>query len=222
MFINLYVKTCFPFSAWIGPKQTIQVTVLAQVPQNAEVGLTDKITLISNSLTVTSQAVFVRVITGGALQDPHRPYIHYTFGARCDGKTEAGTCSNGFWSLEITTQDSQTGILRIESEPIGLVVRTPYVAGTKEDVRATFTASCCQPRVTVTSYDVAKNPSTFTVDVRDVWLSSAGIAAVTLGVLLGVLLIIFIIAMLVWCCCRNRESRDLPVYRTDSRTSRRP
>lgn len=100
---------------------------------------------------------------------------------------------------------------------MGLIIRTPYVGGTKEDVRATYTASCCQPRVTVTSYDVAKNPSTFTVDVRDIWLSPAGIAAVTLGVLIGILLICLIIALIVWCCCKNRESRDLPVYRTERR-----
>lgn len=212
----------FIFSrAWIQPRQSIQVTVLAQVPQNTPIGTTDKVTLISNSLTIVSQAVMVQVIGSGSIQDPHRPYLHYTYGARCDGKKDAGTCSNGYWSLEITTQDAQTGILRIESEPPGLIIRTPYVAGTKEDVRATYTTSCCSPRVTVTSYDVAKNPSTFTVDVRDVWLDAAGIAAVTLGSLLGLLLLILLILACVWCCCHNRESRDLPVYRSDSRTSRR-
>lgn len=197
------------------------MTVLAQVPPNTDIGITDRITLTSQSYSITSQAVFLRVVTSGSLQDPHRPYLHYTYGARCDGKHDPGTCSTGYWNLEITTQDHQTGVLRIESEPPGLIIRTPFVAGTKEDVRASYSASCCQPRVTVTSYDVARNPSSFTVDVRNVWLDAAGIAAVTLGVLLGLLLIIFLILLIVWCCRRNRYSRDLPVYRADSRTSTR-
>lgn len=191
------------------------------MPQNAEIGTQDKVTLTSQSLTVTSQAAYVRVLASGGIQDSRRPYLHYTYGARCDGRKDAGNCATGFWSLEVTAADWETGIMRLESEPKGLIIRAPYVAGTKDDVRATYTASCCQPRVTITAYDVARNPSTFTVDVRDIWLSPAGIAAVVLGVLLGVLLIIMIVLGIIWCCTRNKESRDLPIYRSESRTSRR-
>lgn len=118
------------------------------------------------------------------------------------------------WSLEITTIDTDTGILRVQSTPRGLLIRDQYVAGTTQEVKATYSASCCAPRVTITSYDLAGNQKTITLDVTEVYLEPIEIVAIVLGVILLIILIAAIIWAIVYCVKKHRNTRELPVYRS--------
>lgn len=144
----------------------------------------------------------------------------WIFGTRCDGQFGTGSCSQRVWSLEITAQDWETGILRIESIPNGLIPRIPFTAGTTEPVRVSYSANCCQPRVTISAYDLAGNQRTTTIDVRDVVLTEASIAAIVLGILLLIALIIIVVITIVWCCRKYRKSEDLSSYRSHPERTR--
>lgn len=116
--------------------------------------------------------------------------------------------------MEITTIDPDTGILRVQSSPRGLLIRDRYTAGTTQEVKATYSASCCTPRVSITSYDLAGNQKTITLDVTEYYLEPVEIVAITLGVILLIVIIIAIVVLIVYCCKKHRETRELPVYRS--------
>lgn len=122
--------------------------------------------------------------------------------------------------MEITTVDYDTGILRVQSNPKGLLFRDRYTAGTTDEVKATYSASCCSPRVTITSYDLAGNQRTISLDVTDIYLEPMEIVAIVLGVILLILIIIAIIVAIVYCCKKRRNSRELPVYRSRAERER--
>lgn len=117
------------------------------------------------------------------------------------------------WSLEVTTIDFDSGILRIHSNPRGLLVRNTFTAGTTQEVKATYSASCCSPRVTITSYDLAGNQRSITVDVNEIYLGPVEIVAITLGAILLIALVAVIIGLIVYCCKKHKNSQELPVYR---------
>ena len=94
-------------------------------------------------------------------------------------------------------------------------MRNTFSAGTRETVKATYTSSCCQPRVTVIAYDVAGNQRSVTVDVTEFYLNEASIAAIVLGVILLILLIVILVVLICWCVKRKKASRELPTYRSD-------
>lgn len=151
-------------------------------------------------------------------QDRRPPIIWWNYGSRCDGRLGSGQCAGAIWSLEITTADYDTGILRVHSNPRGLIVRNVFTAGTRDEVKATYSASCCTPRVTITSYDLAGNQRTISVDVTEYILGPVEIAAIVLGCILILIILAVIIAIIVYCCKKRKEVRELPVYR--SRTER--
>lgn len=154
------------------------------------------------------------------LQDRTPPLIYWGFGSRCYGRWGAGRCAGSVWSLELNVFDPDSGILRLQSNPRGIAIRQAYVAGTTGEVKGTYTASCCDPRVTVTAFDLAGNQKTISVDVNDLYLDEGSIAAIVLGSILLLVLIVLIIVWIVWCVKKKRkESAELPVYRT--RTERR-
>lgn len=152
------------------------------------------------------------------IQDTWAPSLHWTYGSRCEWKTGPGVCSQHVWSVEITAQDTDTGILRLQSSPRGLLLRNVFTAGTREPVTATYSASCCQPRVTITAYDAANNQKTVTLDVTDIWLSDAAIAAIVVGVILLIVLIALLVVLCVWCKRRRKQTGELPVYRSRTRS----
>lgn len=160
------------------------------------------------------------------IQDRTPPLIYWGFGSRCNGRSSAGRCGQSVWSLEVNAIDPDSGILRLQSNPRGLAIRMAYMAGTNGEVKATYTASCCTPRVTITAFDLAGNQKTIVVDVNDIYLDEGAIAAITLGSILILILIIALIVWIIWCIRRRRkETQELPVYRTrtfDRRERERP
>lgn len=197
------------FSLWLQPnqKETVRVTIL--IPQGTELGVKDKITLTSVGPVQASQSAMVTVATNG-INDPWAPHLWYTYSTRCDWRQ---TCVGGTWSIEVVARDYESGLMSLRSNPEGLLIRAPFTAGTNDEVKATYSASCCEPRVSITAYDLNRNQKSIQLNVDDLWLSDYAIATVVLAVLFFTLLIIVIVVWIVWCCKRRRASQDLPTYR---------
>lgn len=205
--------------ATIGPLQTINVAVTLIIGLNVEIGTRDKITFSTEGPDRISHAAWLTVTEAAGIPDAYIPSVWYTYTSRCEGRNDPGRCAGAFWTVDVTARDYETGLMRISSNPSGIIYRTPFTAGTKDDVKATYTASCCQPMVTISAYDVTRNVRTINLDVRDIWLNEAGIAAVVLGVLLLIALIILLI-LLIRYCIRKRRSKELPIYRGELRDTR--
>ncbi|XP_055622864.1 uncharacterized protein LOC129765852 isoform X2 [Toxorhynchites rutilus septentrionalis] len=214
-----FLRTLNPGSATLGPEQTISVVVTMVIGTNAEVGARDKVTFSTEGADRVQQSAWVTVTDAAGLPDAYQPSIWYTYTSRCEGRSTAGTCTGAFWTVDITARDYETGLMRISSSPRGIVYKAPFTIGTRDEVKASYTASCCQPKVSITAHDISKNARSINLDVTDIWLNEAGIAAVVLGVLLLIALIILLIILIRW-CIRRRQSRELPIYRGDARGTR--
>lgn len=148
------------------------------------------------------------------------PFLSWDFGSRCESSTSEATCADRLWSLYVTAQDSQTGIMRLQSTPTaGLIYTSSYTIGTTEPLKAIYIATCCEPKVNLVVYDVVGNQKSYSIDVRDVVLNEASIAAISLGAILLIVLLILIIWAIVWCCRRRKVVLDMPTYRSHSTRS---
>ncbi|CRK90527.1 CLUMA_CG004165, isoform A, partial [Clunio marinus] len=202
---NRYLRAMEPTFMWLMPnqKQTVRVTVV--VPTGTELGTKDRITFTANGVVQATQAVVITVATNGIV-DSWTPWLWYTYSTRCDW---VDNCVGQIWSIEVVARDYESGLLSIRSNPEGMILRAPFDAGTNDEVKATFSASCCEPRVTITAYDLNRNQKTIDLDVNAPWLSEYGIATVVLGVLFFILLITLIIILIVWCVKRKRKDNGL-------------
>jgi hypothetical protein len=174
------------------------------VQQGAELGTKDKITFTSLGPVQASQSVVVTVATNG-VNDPWAPHLWYTYNTRCDWRW---SCVGGTWSVEVVARDWESGLMSLRSNPEGLFLRAPFTAGSNDEVKATYSASCCEPRVSITAYDLNRNQRNIQLNVDAPWLSDYAIATVVLAVLFFILLIILIVIWVVR-CCKNRKSNDL-------------
>jgi hypothetical protein len=135
-----YLRSLQPQGLMLAPGQTQTAIVTAFIPPNAEIGSSDKIVFKSQGIGSAQQAVVVYVSgTGSGNQDNWQPHIWYTYGSRCEWKSTPGTCAGAVWSLDITAQDYESGLLRIDSTPKGVIYLGTYTAGTREPVKATYT-----------------------------------------------------------------------------------
>ncbi|XP_052902288.1 uncharacterized protein LOC128309846 [Anopheles moucheti] len=208
-----FLRSLNPGQVTLSPGQSIIVTVALIVTPTAEIGSRDKVTFSTTGVDTVSQSAWVTVSDSAGLADSTRPSLWYTYSSRCEGRSTPATCTGAFWTLEVMARDYETGLMRISSNPAGLLYKTPFTAGTRDEVRASYTASCCQPRVTVTAYDVSRNVRSLNLDVTDIWLNEAGIAAVVLGILLFIALIILLVLLIRYCIRKRRQSKELPIYR---------
>ncbi|CAG9790557.1 unnamed protein product [Diatraea saccharalis] len=118
-------------------------------------------------------------------------------------------------SGNLTVRDAVSGLLRLSSSPVGLTYDSNFVSGSREEVVATYRATCCAPRLVVTAVDAMGNANSHVVDISG-YITGAGIAAIVLGVVLAIGLIALIVFLIAFCVRRRRESRELP-YSTSSR-----
>ncbi|XP_002132605.2 uncharacterized protein [Drosophila pseudoobscura] len=205
----------------LGPQATSTVRLTVLVPTGTAQGTTDRITFTNYGRETATMAVNLKVVSSIDAQDTTGPTLSWEFGSRCDYVTpESLTCGERFWTLDLTAQDWQSGIMRLQTTPAeGLFYRNYYTAGSTEPLKATYMASCCEPKVAITAYDASGNQRSINIDVRDVVLTEGAIAAICLGAILLLLLIIAIIWGIVWCCRRRKVSLELPTYRSHSTRS---
>lgn len=57
------------------------------------------------------------------------------------------------------------GLLRLTSSPIGIMYDSNFIAGTREEVMATYRATCCAPRLSVTAVDANGNVNSYMIDI---------------------------------------------------------
>ncbi|KAM7350597.1 uncharacterized protein ACRADG_009151 isoform 2-T3 [Cochliomyia hominivorax] len=217
-----YLMRLSPHSLFLRAGQTTTVTVTVLVPQNTQGDTIDHITFSTTAAgTTTSITLNLKVITTIDTLDNTPPSVSWSFGSRCEGVTsEFDSCSERFWNMYITAQDWQTGIMRLQATPAsGLIYTKSYTVGTTQPLKASYVASCCEPKVSLVAFDAAGNQQSQTIDVRDIVLTEASIAAISLGAILLILLIILLITAIVWCCRRRKIVLDLPTYRSHSTRS---
>lgn len=202
---SLTLKFLLLFSFWLQPNQKETVRVTLMIPPGTELGVKDQVTLTSQGPVQAMQSVVVTVSTNG-INDGWAPGIWYTYNTRCDWRD---SCVGGTWSIEVVARDYESGLLGIRSNPEGLLLRAPFTAGTTEEVKATYSASCCEPRVSISAFDLNRNQRTIQLNVDEPWLSEYGIATVVLAVLFFLLLIILIVIWIVWCCKRRQKDDNL-------------
>lgn len=165
-----------------------------------------------------------------SFKDDKPPTIDWSFSRRCKKPSSSGSdasslngaenCAYDWWSMDIVAQDFESGILRLQVNPgTGLYIIRDYIVGGKEPLNAIYTASCCEPKVSLLSYDAAGNQRAYNVDVRDIVLNNETIAAISLSVILLVLLIVLSILACVWCYRKRQIIADIPSYQSHSSRS---
>ncbi|GBP41895.1 hypothetical protein EVAR_86866_1 [Eumeta japonica] len=162
-----------------------------------------------------SISTYVYVVNANtAVTDIWPPTLRHDFQGSCIGR-QGDDCAQYAWSTTIFARDAVGGLLRLSSTPIGLTYQSNFVSGTREEVTATYRATCCAPRVTINAVDAYGNGNSYVIDISN-YFTSAEIAAIALGVLLFIALIIVIAFLIYWCVRRRKESRELP-YSTSRR-----
>ncbi|XP_063899331.1 uncharacterized protein LOC110378641 isoform X1 [Helicoverpa armigera] len=203
-----------PTAQNVGSGQTVNVIVSLTIPSNAQPGLRDTITFTAygNGNEQVSLSAYVYVANSAAPTDTWPPELRHTFQGTCLGRT-GDDCAQHTWATTVVARDALSGLLRISSSPIGVMYSSDFVSGTRQEVMAIYRATCCAPRVVINAVDAYGNANSYTIDISG-YLTDAAIAAIVLGVLLGIALIILLIASIVWCVRKRKESRELPSYNT--------
>ncbi|XP_046489227.1 uncharacterized protein [Neodiprion pinetum] len=209
---SLNVVYLQPRNSWIESGQSLSVVADVLVPSSSTDSTTGTVSLVVQGIDTVEKSTYLYVRqTGSTISDTNKPTITHSFNNNCAGKLESGTCANSLWSVDVTIQDSDSGLQRITSSPIGIRATTSFVSGTKSTTRFQYAATCCQTSVVVTAYDLLGNSNSRTIDVT-AWdnLSESQIAAIVLGAFLLLLIIVAIVLVIICCIRRRKKSQDLP------------
>ncbi|KAE8752858.1 hypothetical protein FOCC_FOCC000203 [Frankliniella occidentalis] len=189
--------------------QTIQVVGSSVANQNIADGQTDKVRFTarlarSGQETTKDALIYVQQ---DQVNDQWTPNIWSTWKSTCSGAWDTSNCFTNTWTLDLTIQDKDSGLLTITSQPRGVQFRTEFISGTREEVKAYYSASCCSKKVDITVTDLKGNTNRKTFDVGSQFLSPAEIAGISVGVIAIILIIAVIILGIL--LCRKRESLRL-------------
>ena len=99
------------FSATLNPKQTIIVTVRILTSTNMGSNYYDVVTLTAVGYVKVTKSAYIYVNVE-KIFDYESPKISYHFTSDCVNVATI-SCETGSWSIEITAQDPETGILKI-------------------------------------------------------------------------------------------------------------
>ncbi|XP_075989759.1 uncharacterized protein LOC142985454 isoform X2 [Anticarsia gemmatalis] len=198
----------------IAPGQTVNVIVSITIPSTVQPGARDLITFTAYGNEQISMSAYVYVTNPGDTTDVWAPEVRHTFQGTCLGRT-GDDCAQHAWSATIIARDGISGLLRLSSSPIGLLYNGEFISGTRQEVTATYRATCCAPRVLLNAVDANGNANSYIIDISG-YLTEAAIAAIVLGVFLAIALIVLLIFLIYWCVKKRRESRELPTYNTRS------
>ncbi|XP_073966310.1 uncharacterized protein isoform X2 [Choristoneura fumiferana] len=209
-----FLRGINPTSQTIASGQTANVIVSAGITTSAQPGARDLITFTAYGIDQVSISAYIYVVNSVDSSDVWAPTLRHNFQGMCIGKL-GNDCAEHAWSATIFARDASTGLLRLTSSPIGIMYDSNFIAGTREEVMATYRATCCAPRLSITAVDANGNVNSYMIDISG-YLNGASIAAITLGVFLAIAIIALIIFLIYWCVRRRKESRELP-YSTSTR-----
>ncbi|XP_037296528.1 uncharacterized protein LOC115453643 [Manduca sexta] len=209
-----------PYSQTILSGQTVNVVVTATIPTTAQPGVRDLVTFTAyapNSEQVSISAYIYVVASDNVVRDTWAPEVRHNFQGSCIGRM-GDDCSQHAWSAVVVVRDSGAGLLRITSSPAGLTYNNDFISGTRDEVVASYRATCCAPRMLVNAVDAYGNTNSYVVDISN-YYTEAMIAAIVLGVILAIALIALIIFLICLCVRRRKESRELPSFSTSRNVS---
>lgn len=216
-----FLVTMIPNEALIAPRQTVQVVGNLVIKQNAGYGQNDKVTFIARSVTLGQQETrktAILYLQQEPVNDVYNPTIWATWKSTCTGAWDPSNCNTNIWTIDFEIQDKDSGLLSITSNPRGVQFRNQdFISGTRDPVRAYYSASCCAKRVDIVATDLRGNSVRQSFDVGSQFLSPGDIAGISMGVIC-ILLIVAIIVLAIL-LCRRRESLRLE-RRLSSRLAR--
>ncbi|XP_060515767.1 uncharacterized protein LOC132695500 [Cylas formicarius] len=171
----------------------------------------DEITFSAKAGSVFVQKKILVDVDSFNYFDDTEPRIDYSYTSDCTDVIFS-KCEKGTWTIEITAQDLDSGLLQLNTIPKGLYVPNSYTAGTTEAVKGFYSDSCCNPNLKIIAIDRLNNRRIYTVNAYHARWSPGAIAALVLGIILFILLIVLIVWLVVrW--KKQKESYDLPTYR---------
>ncbi|XP_038220414.1 uncharacterized protein LOC119838515 [Zerene cesonia] len=200
-----------PSSQTVASGQTVTVIVSLLISATAQPGARDLITFTAYGNEAVSISAYVYVLNQGqSINDASPPSIRHNFQGSCLLK-QGSDCNEHVWSATIIARDSEGGLLRLTSSPQGVIYDSNFISGSRDDVTATYRATCCSPRVVVNAVDAFGNTNSYIVDISNYFPPSA-IAAIALGIILFIGILVLIIFLIYWCVKRRKEVRELPTY----------
>ncbi|XP_028129625.1 uncharacterized protein LOC114325689 [Diabrotica virgifera virgifera] len=197
-----------PYRTIISPQATAIVTLILSI----RYGIYQD--LITFTAAVGSEYVEKRVIVDVGSQltnDNVEPTLDYTYLSDC-AKVIFSSCDQGTWTIEARARDQGSGLLQLTSNPKGLIFQEGFTTGTKEEVKGTYSDSCCNADIQLIATDRLNNRKTVTANAYRAMWGPGQIAALILGILLFLLLVALVIYLIVK-CVKKRKQYDLPTYR---------
>lgn len=149
------------FSAWLNPHQTVIVTVTTRA-SSSSAGYRDTITFIATGPERIEKSVIMNV-DNNKIVDYDEPYLGHRYTSDCLNVL-LGSCEDGSWAIEVTAQDTGSGLLQVTSIPTGLYFPNGYTAGTTERVTGYYAGSCCQSKLQISATDRLGNRRSYTAD----------------------------------------------------------
>lgn len=145
----------------MNPRQTVIVTVTARASTSGA-GYRDMITFTATGPERIEKNVIMNV-DNDKIVDFDEPYLGHRYTSDCMNVL-LGSCEDGSWAIEVTAQDSGSGLLQVTSIPSGLYFPNRYTAGTIERVTGYYAGSCCQPKLQISATDRLGNRRSYTAN----------------------------------------------------------
>ncbi|CAH4033132.1 unnamed protein product [Pieris brassicae] len=200
-----------PTSRDINAGETFTVIVNLLISANTQPGR-DLITFTAYAGTEQlSSSVYVYILASGqTINDINAPEVSHNFQGSCILR-QGSDCAEYTWTTNVIARDPAAGLLRVTSSPVGVFYDSNFIAGSRQQLQATYRATCCSPRVIINAVDALGNTNSYTIDISN-YLPPAAIAAIVLGVFLLIAIIALTIFLIYWCVRRRKDIRDLPTY----------
>ncbi|KAF5294840.1 hypothetical protein FQA39_LY00324 [Lamprigera yunnana] len=151
-----------PRSTWLNPKQTAVVTVELRIPNVATSAYRNLVTFSILGAERVQKSVLV-FITNSIVSDNEKPRLTYRYTSDCTDIL-LGNCEDGTWTIEVTAEDKESGLLQLSSSPKGLYFPNNYIAGTTEPIVGLYGGSCCQSKIQLTAIDLFNNRRSYIAD----------------------------------------------------------
>ncbi|XP_066961494.1 von Willebrand factor A domain-containing protein 7-like isoform X1 [Macrobrachium rosenbergii] len=128
-------------------------------------------------------------------QDQVPPTITESGRTSCVGYLSPEDC-NHQWSVKFRLEDSYPGLLKVTTTPDYRSI--PIFSSGVQTLEVYYSASCCQPRVTIYAYDLAFNVNSLTVDNSDsANLSAGAVSGIVIGSIAAIILLLALVIFIV-------------------------
>lgn len=165
-----------------------------------------------NSQPLTQDFQEARQVLGS---DVYPPTIEETSISSCGGFLNSGVCGDQTWTANIKITD-QLGIQTIRTDPASSIPN--FIEGALE-VNLRYTASCCEPSVTIFATDIRGNSGQTNIGEPRTTAEALGAGGIT-GIVLGcIALLILIILAVVFVMRRNRGKEEVELRSSRNRNS---